>query len=141
MIRHRAANINGNHTAIVFCYKVKGEPAPQGSKRYLGNGVMVESSKKVKPWREAIVWQVKPERMIEGPVSIAIAFSLAKPKSAKRVFPTVKPDLDKLIRSTLDGLKTAGLYRDDCQVVKVEALKLYTKDQELAGATIRVVEL
>ena len=29
-------------------------PAPQGSKRHVGNGRMVESSAKVKPWREAV---------------------------------------------------------------------------------------
>ena len=31
-----------------------GSPAPQGSKRHVGRGVMVESSKAVKPWREAV---------------------------------------------------------------------------------------
>ena len=33
---------------------VYGEPAPQGSKRHVGNGRMIESSKKVKPWREDV---------------------------------------------------------------------------------------
>ena len=33
---------------------VHGTPAPQGSKRHVGNGVMVESSKKVKPWRQDV---------------------------------------------------------------------------------------
>lgn len=35
---------------------VHGLPAPQGSKRHVGRGVMVESSKNVKPWRSAVVW-------------------------------------------------------------------------------------
>jgi Holliday junction resolvase RusA-like endonuclease len=34
---------------------VFGQPAPQGSKRHVGHGVMVESSKKVKPWRQDVV--------------------------------------------------------------------------------------
>ena len=33
--------------------KVIGLPAPQGSKRHVGHGVMIESSNNVKPWREA----------------------------------------------------------------------------------------
>ena len=38
---------------------VHGTPAPQGSKRHVGNGVMVESSAKVKPWREAVKWAAR----------------------------------------------------------------------------------
>ena len=31
-----------------------GQPAPQGSKRHVGKGVMVESSKKLRPWRQDV---------------------------------------------------------------------------------------
>ena len=31
-----------------------GDPAPQGSKSHVGNGVMIESSKRVKPWRRQV---------------------------------------------------------------------------------------
>jgi hypothetical protein len=34
---------------------VYGLPAPQGSKRHVGGGRMIEASKKVGPWREAVV--------------------------------------------------------------------------------------
>ena len=33
---------------------VLGTPAPQGSKRHVGRGIMVESSRLVGPWREAV---------------------------------------------------------------------------------------
>ena len=36
-------------------FRVYGTPAPQGSKRHVGRGVMVESSKKVAPWRQDVV--------------------------------------------------------------------------------------
>ena len=32
-------------------FDVKGVPGAQGSKRHVGRGVMLESSKKVAPWR------------------------------------------------------------------------------------------
>src|SRR5690606_16868121 len=35
---------------------VPGRPAPQGSKRHVGNGVMLESSKAVAAWRTTIAW-------------------------------------------------------------------------------------
>jgi hypothetical protein len=35
-------------------FVVYGLPAPQGSKRSLGNGILVESSKAVRPWRQDV---------------------------------------------------------------------------------------
>lgn len=37
-----------------FAMVAYGTPAPQGSKRHVGRGVMIESSKNLKPWREAV---------------------------------------------------------------------------------------
>ena len=111
---------------------VYGIPAPQGSKRHVGNGVMIESSKKVKPWREAVKWaaiQMGAElacEPIDGPVSVKVAFTLPKPKSARKdAVPYKKPDLDKLVRSTFDALTDAGVWRDDAQVVSLQASKVY----------------
>ena len=44
--------------------KVYGIPGPQGSKKFCGvsksgRGIMVESSAKVKPWREAVKWAAR----------------------------------------------------------------------------------
>ena len=118
----------------VISYFVDGEPAPQGSKNgFVKNGrvVMVESSKKVKPWREAVAWQTKAKvrQPMTSPVEIALVFHLPKPKSVTRKWPSVKPDLDKLIRSTFDGLTTGGLYTDDALVIAVSASKQYATDR------------
>jgi Holliday junction resolvase RusA-like endonuclease len=120
--------------ATMISYFVEGEPAPQGSKNgFVKNGrvVMVESSKKVKPWREAVAWQTKSKvtEPMTSPVEIALVFHLPKPKSVTRKWPSVKPDLDKLIRSTFDGLTTGGLYTDDALVIAVSASKQYATDR------------
>lgn len=118
----------------MISYFVEGEPAPQGSKNgFVKNGrvVMVESSKKVKPWREAVAWQTKAKvnEPMTSPVEIALVFHLPRPKSVTRKWPSVKPDLDKLIRSTFDGLTTGGLYTDDALVIAVSASKQYATDR------------
>ena len=118
----------------MISYFVEGEPAPQGSKNgFVKNGrvVMVESSKKVKPWREAVAWQTKAKvtEPMTSSVEIALVFHLPRPKSVSRVWPSVKPDLDKLIRSTFDGLTTGGLYTDDALVIAVSASKQYATDR------------
>jgi Holliday junction resolvase RusA-like endonuclease len=92
---------------------------------------MVESSKKVKPWREAVAaqTQAKVQAALQNPVEIALVFHLPKPKTVTRKWPAVKPDLDKLIRSTFDGLTTGGLYTDDALVIAVSASKQYATDR------------
>ena len=63
---------------------------------------------------------------IDGPVSVKVAFTLPKPKSARKgAVPSKKPDLDKLVRSTFDALTDAGVWRDDSQVVSLQASKVY----------------
>ena len=141
---------------------VYGIPAPQGSKRFIGHaksgrGIMVESSKKVKPWREAVKSAVIDYtekhglqydingRLFYGPVLLNLFFTLPKPKSApktRRTFPDKKPDLSKLIRSTEDALTDAGVWEDDARVVCCLAKKLYPGEGAEAlgipGAIIRV---
>lgn len=125
-----------------FCIIVQGTPAPQGSKSRGRNGQMFEASKKVKPWRMA-VWAEALTSMLHrkpftGPVAVHVTFLLARPKVPKFPAPAVKPDLDKLQRSTFDALKTAGVYLDDCQIVEVRAIKRYSSRDEATGALIEV---
>lgn len=125
---------------------VYGIPAPQGSKRHIGRGVMIESSKKVKPWREAVKWaaiESMDKSALEfggAAVHVRVDFYLPKPKSAKKTaLPTKKPDLDKLIRSTMDALTDAGVWCDDSQVLSVWARKHYA-EARAAGAEIEVTD-
>lgn len=119
-------------------FTVHGVPAPQGSKRHVGNGVMVESSKAVKPWREAVKWAALRALEfdtgsglypIDAPVRLTLEFRLPAPKSASRaklaLGPCRKPDIDKLLRSTLDAITDAGLIVDDARVVEVVMRKVY----------------
>lgn len=53
---------------------------------------------------------------------------------------TIKPDADKLLRSTFDALTTAGMWKDDCQVAGIagEPIKVYANPGELPGARISI---
>jgi Holliday junction resolvase RusA-like endonuclease len=90
-------------------------------------------------WRSLIGWEAKlagasPHSL---PVRITIAFYMPRPKTVKRAFPSVAPDLDKLVRAVLDGL-TGVAYADDGQVVEIYAQKLYGAS---VGAEIRLESL
>ena len=111
--------------------RVYGTPAPQGSKRHVGNGIMVESCKALKPWREAVkfacleAYPKASDRMVSGAVGIRVDFIMPRPKSypSGKLWADKKPDIDKLQRSTLDALKDAGIIEDDSRVVSIYASK------------------
>lgn len=122
---------------------VVGEPAPQGSKRHVGRGIMIESSKKVAPWRQSVKWaaieQMRREEFLtlRGPVCVNLDFHLRKPKKPKfSLAPATKPDLDKLVRSTLDAIVEAGVIEDDCLVVRIATSKAWT--EKTPGVVIEV---
>lgn len=130
----------------MISFPVYGTPAPQGSKRHLGRGILVESSKKVKPWREAVKWAAieanKDRLSMLGPVSVHLTFLFQKPKSTKGAHPITRSsgDIDKLCRSTLDALVDAGVINDDSQVVQLDAAKAFKGDAS-HGAWIVVSEV
>lgn len=122
---------------------VAGIPAPQGSKRHVGRGVLIESSKALKPWREdirqtALTALADGGAVMAGPVGVSLCFWLPRPKShpkTRRTVPTTRPDLDKLARGVLDALTSAGAYNDDSQVVWLVLEKQYVHPVDLATET------
>lgn len=145
--------------------RVYGLPAPQGSKRHVGGGVMVESSKKVKPWRADVRFAAEeliacdcpdqcgglaPGYPLDGPLVVRMVFSFVRPRSHYRTGrnahllrdgaparPQGPPDLSKLLRSTEDALTSAGAWRDDARVVEYErAAKVWAgEDPEALDAS------
>lgn len=120
---------------------------------------MVESSKKVKPWRRD-VRDATLEVMQDGfepfdndtPLRVKLTFRLRRPKShygtgrnadklkpSAPSYPAKRPDLDKLVRSTLDGLGESALYDDDSRIVELAVSKRYTKWTEGCDVMVREV--
>ena len=130
-------------------FEVYGIPAPQGSKKSVGNNRFVEASKKLPAWRKAV--KEAAERAVtdfdwvtlSGPAELSVVFFLPRPKSVapgKRILPTVPPDIDNLIRAVSDSCSNALVWEDDSLVCKVSAYKIYD-DQRDAGAMITVKPL
>ncbi|OMB79239.1 RusA family crossover junction endodeoxyribonuclease [Mycolicibacterium conceptionense] len=124
---------------------VPGKAAPQGSKRHVGRGILVESSKEVGPWRERVALAAHEAMagrpVIDGAVSVTLAFVLPRPKSAPKTrtpLATKRPDLDKLERACLDAL-TDVVFADDSQVISLLGFKTIAEIGQAPGVTIRVV--
>lgn len=151
-------------------FGVYGIPAPQGSKNgraiarkgadgkkvYTGKVAMQESSKKVKPWRQAVAAIARehaPRHLLIGPIVADMVFTLPRPARFPKNKPwdtrwlhgrpTTTPDLSKLARSTEDAL-TGILWHDDSHVVAYRRLeKVYVGSTDpdaltSPGAVVRV---
>ena len=143
---------------------VRGKPAPQGSKVSFRNGYMKETSPFLMPWRNQIVsacieQKINNGKIIEDPVEIFIDFLFHRPQShygtgrnegnlkpSAPVYPTTRTtgDIDKLCRSTLDGLSVPSggiLLKDDSLVVRLKAVKSFATKGGFQGAFIHIWKL
>ena len=138
--------------AITF--NVQGmEPATQGSKRSVGNGILLETNKRLRPWRSLVTDAalLTNTPLTTSPVSVAITFRFLRPKAhynksglspraPSHLTSKAKGDIDKLTRAILDALTGTLLY-DDSQVVQLSAHKRYICPGELPGALITIIPL
>lgn len=124
---------------------VPGVPVQQGSKKHVGNGIMVEDSKNLQPWRDSIIYAAREQvsKFTAPPiftevVAVRFVFYYPRPKShygtgknATRLksgapqFKPSAPDIDKLVRAACDALTAAGVWRDDALVASLLAFKKY----------------
>ena len=134
-------------------------PAPQGSKRHIGKGILVESSKRVKPWRSDVC-QTSADAFqgdaLVGPVAAELEFVFPRPAGHYRTgknahllkegapeHPTARTvgDIEKLARSTIDALSVSSggcVLLDDSLVVELFLRKRYAKRHERIGAWVRI---
>ena len=135
-----------------FCLTIEGHnPAPQGSKKYAGHRynaragrslpLLLEESNRVAPWRHTVTSLARramaDQRLsapLDGPLYARLIFCMEPTQGAAKklkknprtTFPDTRSygDLDKIQRSTFDGLADAGVIKDDARVVHVEAMKV-----------------
>jgi len=123
-------------------FVVYSRASPQGSKRHIGNGVMIESSKRVKPFRADVrkaaqSVELPPDWPMAAPMRVGMRFHFERPKShfkgdgvaLSKSAPEEATshglgDIEKLARAVNDALSTV-LFNDDRQVVEMHLAKCY----------------
>ena len=123
-------NFGNSTTGIDAQFFVPGRPIPQGSLKFINGHAIHVRAQDLALWRADIANQARVcySEKLQGAVSVALHFVFNKPKSVKRAEPSIRPDLDKLIRAVLDGL-TDVVYRDDEQVTHLVSSKSYGENQ------------
>lgn len=121
-------------------FTVEGTPVPQGSHAVSRTGRIYESNKKLAPWRKVVtaaaVQALAGREGFDDAVYVLLDFWLPRPRTVKRVLPTVKPDVDKLTRAVLDALTAAGVWADDALVLTCHSQKRYADD--IPGVDVKI---
>jgi Holliday junction resolvase RusA-like endonuclease len=115
--------------------------------------ITVRDAAKNQDWRNSVSFAahqaMQGKGLMAGPLRLVVYFYMPRPKYHYRTNGQLKPDapiyhektpdVDKLIRSTQDAMKGIT-WRDDGQVAKLEAIKLYECGNG-CGAEIEVMEI
>jgi crossover junction endodeoxyribonuclease RusA len=128
---------------VTLTIRVYGRPAPQGSKEQGGAGQLLEASPYLPAWRVAVkVAAYKAYEAAGIPFTRLPLYPRGVPVIIDRLHfyvtdeqcraegtdePIGDPDIDKLLRATLDPLggakeRTARLFKDDAQVMGIKDL-------------------
>lgn len=120
---------------------IYGKPQPKERPRvYKGHGITPTRTKNY----EAMIaaeWRAEYPKPLEGDLRVWITFymptpvswSKAKKERAERgiIRPSVRPDIDNLVKIILDGLNGVA-FADDKQVVELTAAKYYSANPRTA---------
>lgn len=134
---------------------IPGIPAPQGSKSAIirnGHARIIEGAttgqrQRHTAWRTAVatlaLQATHQHGQLTGPLTVTVTFRHPMPASrpartrqAGTAWKTTAPDLDKLLRSTLDGLADGGLIANDAHITHITAAKVEVTGW--TGATLTI---
>ena len=130
----------GQKMTFEVCFCVEGTPVPKGRPRFrsVGKFVQTYTDSKTREF-EAVVAEASSKAMGESdplrtPLKVFLQFTMPIPASVtkKRLksildgmeVHTKKPDLDNLIKATLDGM-SGIVFDNDSQIVNISATKKY----------------
>ena len=142
-------------TPTSFSFKVIGKAVPQGSKRHLGNGVIVDQAgTRLKSWRTDVreaALNARPDGWdLSGAYAVYYDLYFKRSKSSFKANGELKlsapkycvsrsaGDIEKCCRSISDAL-THIVFNDDSQIIKLHATKHYTPDEP--HASIHIINL
>ena len=139
----------------MFSAIIPGTPQQQGSKNRNRYGAMYDANANLPAWRRVAAHYLADHGpTMTGAVIVAAEFTFPRPLShygtgrnagtlrkSAPAYPAVKPDADKLIRSTQDALTTVGAWRDDAQAVDLFVCKRYADSFNSQGCLVSLREI
>ncbi len=124
---------------MTYCFTVNGKPQGKGRPRFNGKTGTTYTPKATRDYEKLVVQSFLNSYhgcpKLEGEISVMITAHYQIPKNtrkadreamlARKIRPTVKPDLDNVVKAILDALNGCA-YTDDSAIVSIEAVKDYS---------------
>lgn len=137
-----------------MCISVPGNPVPKGRPRSYrrGNTLGLYTPKETKDYETLIKFFAYPEMrgrgLLSGPINLQLNLHFSIPSSWTRKKhnealslierPTVKPDIDNVLKAWGDALNGV-VWEDDKQIVEVMVRKFYSKDPKAMAIISQIV--
>jgi Holliday junction resolvase RusA-like endonuclease len=134
---------------FVTSFRVYGTPKAQPRSRRSASGGVYNPGT-ADEWKMLVAMAFKAEyhgKIVTEPVSVTATFYFKTPKKLIKsveftdVPHTSKPDIDNVLKSTLDALTDIGAWADDSQVFSVTAHKWYGEECNKPGAFISIYKI
>jgi crossover junction endodeoxyribonuclease RusA len=121
----------------MISFRIEMKPEPKGRPRMNTKTARTYTPAKTRHYEQEFRRQARPHRPkvpLGGRLYLKLEFHLPRPKRCKRLHPTVKPDLDNLIKSVMDPMSPLklkrtlleqGFWKDDAQITELKARKVY----------------
>lgn len=129
---------------------IPGKPQGKGRPRYWKGHAVTPENTRTYEQMIAMLWKCERYGVSDKSIAIEITAFYLVPKSwskkkqaavyAGEIKPTVKPDIDNIVKIVLDGLNGVA-FTDDKQVIEIQAQKCYVFDDEQEGVFVDVKEL
>lgn len=125
-------------------FTVYGKPQGKARPRFTRQGNRAYTPKETKLYEQQIAKAYRAAAngfsFGDKPVEIWITAVFAKAKTSKKEYPTVKPDVDNILKAVFDGLNGIA-YSDDKQIISAVAHKTFCKlDGEEPRLLVTVME-
>lgn len=127
-------------------FRIPGTPVQQGSKRGFSRKgstfvqIVDDNKAKLKPWRvtvkEHAAKALGSSAGFTDACFVLLDFHMPRPKSVRRLRPSVKPDIDKLTRAILDALTDSGVLKDDALVVSLHVEEWYADGEPFVNVKV-----
>lgn len=125
-------------TGLIARITIPGKPRGKGRPRFTQMGrVYTDDATAAYENLVKMAWLKEHPVRFDGPVSVCVVANYQIPASTPKklqaqmrvgdIVPTVKPDLDNVVKAVLDGLNGVA-FLDDKQIVKLTANKQYSDD-------------
>jgi crossover junction endodeoxyribonuclease RusA len=132
---------------MTLLFTFEGTPVSQGSMVRTSYGMRHSKPLAINLFRDQVAQAVHKTGAqglpLPGALTMSCTFVLPRPKSApkRRIWPEVKPDLDKLVRALCDALTQCGAWGDDAQLIKLTASKVYVGTSDVLTVPGVIVEV